>query len=113
LSGYFFQLDNLFWAESSRGRSQPAFSRFKLCNLEFATAASFAEFLSGNSFAAEELRLTALMSVNFPPTSQITIVRRALNLYDKLFHQPQLIRVFFSEMLFANFCSLFLPVLGP
>jgi hypothetical protein len=48
-----------------------------------------------------------------PPTSQITIVRRALNLYDKLFHQPQLIRVFFSETLFANFCSLFLPVLGP
>jgi hypothetical protein len=37
-----------------------------------------------------------------PPTSHITVVRRAVNLYDKLFHQPQLLGVFFSEMLFAN-----------
>jgi hypothetical protein len=37
----------------------------------------------------------------------------ALNLYDKLFHQPQLVRVFFPEMLFANVSSLFLPVLSP
>jgi hypothetical protein len=36
----------------------------------------------------------------------------ALNLYDKLFHQPQLVRVFFPEMLFANVGSLFLPVLS-
>jgi hypothetical protein len=47
------------------------------------------------------------------PPSHITVFRRALNLYDKLFHQPQLVRVFFPEMLFANVSSLFLPVLSP
>jgi hypothetical protein len=48
-----------------------------------------------------------------PPTGHVTVVRRALNLYDKLFHQAQLIRIFFPETLFANVRSLFLPVLGP
>jgi hypothetical protein len=47
-----------------------------------------------------------------PPTSHITVVKRAFDLYDKLFHQPQLIRVFFSETLFANARGLFLRVLG-
>ena len=47
------------------------------------------------------------------PPSHITVFSRALNLYDKFFHQPQLIRVFFPEMLFANVSSLFLPVLSP
>jgi hypothetical protein len=63
-----------------------------------------------------ELNLEALEHLLFdvsdvselPPTSHITTARRALNLNDKLFHQPQLIRVFFSKMLFANVRSLFL-----
>jgi hypothetical protein len=45
------------------------------------------------------------------PTSHITVVRRTLNLYDKLLNQAQLIRVFFPETLFANVRSLFLAVL--
>jgi hypothetical protein len=36
----------------------------------------------------------------------------ALNLYDKLFHQPQLVRVFSGDAVFANVYSLFLLVLG-
>ena len=47
------------------------------------------------------------------PPSHITVFSRALNLYNKLFHQPQLIREIFPEMLFANVSSLFLPVLSP
>jgi hypothetical protein len=38
---------------------------------------------------------------------------RPLNFYDKLLHQPQLVRVFFPQILFAKFGSLLLPVLGP
>src|ERR1700739_4156799 len=55
----------------------------------------------------------SLMSVNWPHTIHVTVFRRALNFYDKLFHQPQLVRVFFPETLFANVSSLFLPVLSP
>jgi hypothetical protein len=47
------------------------------------------------------------------PTSNITAFRRALNLYDKLFHQPQLVRVFCLQMRFANVRGLSLPMLGP
>ena len=57
--------------------------------------------------------LMSLMSVNWPHTIHVTVFRRALNFYDKLFHQPKLVRVFFPEMLFANVSSLFLPVLSP
>jgi hypothetical protein len=46
------------------------------------------------------------------PTSYIAVFRGALNLHNELFHQPQLVPVFFPEMLFANVRSLFLPVLG-
>jgi hypothetical protein len=47
------------------------------------------------------------------PTSDIRVISGTLNLYDKLFQQLQLVRVFFPEMLFAHVRSLFLPVLGP
>jgi hypothetical protein len=47
------------------------------------------------------------------PTSRIAVFGRALNLYDKLFHQAELVRVFLPQMLFAELRSLFLPVLGP
>jgi len=47
------------------------------------------------------------------PTSKITAFRRTLDLYDKLFHQLQLVRVFFPQMLFANVSSLSLSMLGP
>ena len=47
------------------------------------------------------------------PTSKITAFRRTLDLYDKLFHQLQLVRVFFPQMLFANVRSLSLSMLGP
>jgi len=53
----------------------------------------------------------ALASVPTASSSTVAVFRRALSLYDKLFHQPQLVRVFFPEMLFTNFSSLFLPVL--
>jgi hypothetical protein len=43
----------------------------------------------------------------------IRALGRPLNFYDKLLHQPQLVRVFLPQMLFAKFGSLFLPVLGP
>ena len=43
------------------------------------------------------------------PTSDIRVISGTLNLYDKLFHQLQLVRVFFPEMLFANVSSLHLP----
>ena len=47
------------------------------------------------------------------PTRNITAFRRTLNLYDKLFHQPQLIWVFCPQMLFANIRGLSLSMLGP
>jgi len=47
------------------------------------------------------------------PTTKITAFRRTLDLYDKLFHQLQLVRVFFPQMLFANVSSLSLSMLGP
>jgi hypothetical protein len=47
------------------------------------------------------------------PTSNITAFRRALDLHDKLFHQPQLVRVFCPQMLFANVRGLSLSMLGP
>ena len=47
------------------------------------------------------------------PTSKITAFRRTLDLYDKLFHQLQLVRVFFPQMLFANVRSLSLSMLRP
>ena len=55
----------------------------------------------------------SLMFSELAPPSHITVFRRAINLCDKLFHQPQLVRVFFPEMLFANVSSLLLPVLSP
>ena len=47
------------------------------------------------------------------PTTKITAFRRTLDLYDKLFHQLQLVRVFFPQMLFANVRSLSLSMLRP
>jgi hypothetical protein len=46
------------------------------------------------------------------PTSHIAVFRRALNLHDEFFYQPELVPVFFPKGLFANVRSLFLPVLG-
>jgi hypothetical protein len=47
------------------------------------------------------------------PPSHVTVFGRALNLYNKLFHQRRLIWVFLPQMLFAKICGLFLPILGP
>jgi hypothetical protein len=47
------------------------------------------------------------------PTSHVTVLGRPLKLYDELFHQSQLVRVFFPQMLFANVRSLLLPVFSP
>ena len=66
-----------------------------------------------NLEALEHLFFDVLDVSELAPPSHITVFRRALNFYDKLFHQPQLVRVFFPEMLFANVSILFLPVLGP
>jgi hypothetical protein len=63
--------------------------------------------------ALEHLFFDAFDVSELAPPSHITVFRRALNLYDKLFHQSQLVWVFFPEMLFANVSSLFLPVLSP
>ena len=46
------------------------------------------------------------------PTSQVAARGRTFNLYNKLPHQTQLVRVFFPQMLFANVRSLLLPVFG-
>jgi hypothetical protein len=62
--------------------------------------------------ALEHFFFRALNVCELAPTSQVSVFGRTLNLYDKLFHQPQLIGVFLSQMLFANIGSLFLPVLG-
>jgi len=69
--------------------------------------------LESNLEALEHLFFAVFDVSELAPPSHITVFRRALNLYDKLFHQPQLVRVFFPEMLFANVSSLFLPVLSP
>jgi hypothetical protein len=68
--------------------------------------------LKANLEALKHLSFDAFDVSELAPTSHITVFERALNLYDKLFHQPQLIRIFFSQMLFAKVRSLFLPVLG-
>jgi hypothetical protein len=68
-----------------------------------------------------ELNLEALEHLFFDvfdirelaPTTHVGVFRRALNLCDKLFHQPQLVRVSLPQMLFAKVRSLFLPVLVP
>ena len=60
----------------------------------------------------EHLFFDAFNVSELAPTSQVSVFGRTLNLYDELFHQPQLVRVFLSQMLFANIGSLFLPVLG-
>jgi hypothetical protein len=46
------------------------------------------------------------------PTSHVTVFGRTLDLYNKLFHQRQLVPVFFPKMLFAKLSSLYLPILG-
>jgi hypothetical protein len=75
---------------------------------------SWIEPVLESNFEALEHFFFDVFDVNeLAPPSHITVFRRALNLFDKLFHQPQLVRVFFPEMLFANVSSLFLPVLGP
>jgi hypothetical protein len=77
-------------------------------------AISWIEPVLESSFEAlEHLFFDAFDVSELAPPSHITVFRRALSLYDKLFHQPQLVRVFFPEMLFANVSSLFLPVLSP
>jgi hypothetical protein len=77
-------------------------------------AISWIEPVLESSFEAlEHLFFDAFDVSELAPPSNITVFRRALSLYDKLFHQAQLVRVFFPEILFANFSSLFLPVLSP
>jgi hypothetical protein len=56
--------------------------------------------------------LTSSPRSELAPTSHIAVFRDTLNLHNEFFHQPQLVPVFFPEMLFANVRSLFLPVLG-
>jgi hypothetical protein len=46
------------------------------------------------------------------PTSDIAVFAGALKLHNEFLHQPQLVPVFFPEMLFANVRRLFLPVFG-
>ena len=46
------------------------------------------------------------------PTNDIAVFAGALNLHNEFLHQPQLVPVFFPEMLFANVRRLFLPVFG-
>jgi hypothetical protein len=47
------------------------------------------------------------------PASQVTVLGRTFNLYNELFHQSQLVRVFFPQVLLAKICNLRLPVFGP
>ena len=68
--------------------------------------------LESNLEALEHLFFDVFDISELAPPSYITVFRMAINLYDKLFHQPQLVRVFSPEMLFANVSSLFLPVLS-
>ena len=53
----------------------------------------------------------SLMSVN-TPTSDIVVFAVALKLHNEFLHQPQLVLVFFPEMLFAKVRRLFLPIFG-
>ena len=69
--------------------------------------------LESNFEALEHLFFYAFDVSKLAPPSHITAFRRALNLYDKLFHQLKLVRVFLPQMLFAKLRGLFLPVLGP
>src|ERR1700744_1398792 len=46
------------------------------------------------------------------PTSDIAVFTGTLKLQNEFFHQPTLVPVFFPEVLLANVCRLFLPVLG-
>jgi hypothetical protein len=85
---------------AARCRSVPAVSRIE-------------PVLELNLEALEHLFFDISDVSELPPASHITVVRRALNLYDKLFHQLQFIRVFFPKTLFANVRGLFLAVLGP
>jgi hypothetical protein len=62
--------------------------------------------------APEHLFFDVFNVSELAPTGHVRVFGRALNLYDKLFDQPQFVRVFFPEMLFAKLRSLFLPVLG-
>jgi|SRR6516162_1430326 len=94
------------------------FKNLIICPQRKATKASQAisrvePVLESNLEALEHLFFDVFDVSELAPPSHITLFRRALNLYDKLFHQSQLVRVFFPEMLFASVRSLFLPVLSP
>src|SRR5215475_13414816 len=52
--------------------------------------------------ALEHLFCDAFDVSELAPTSHITVFRRALNLYDKPFNQPKLVRVFFPENAFCK-----------
>jgi hypothetical protein len=81
-------------------QSQPAVSRIE-------------PVLELNLEALEHLFFDCFDVSELAPTSHITVLGRSLNFYDELFHQSQLARVFFPQMLFAKISSLFLPVFGP
>jgi hypothetical protein len=66
-----------------------------------------------NLEAPEHLFFDCFDVSELAPTSHITVLGRSLNLDDELFHQSQLVRVLFPQVLFANIGSQFLPVLGP
>ena len=63
--------------------------------------------------ALEHLFLDAFDVSELAPASDIRVISGTLDLFDKLFHQPKLVRLFGPQMLLANLRSLFLPVLGP
>jgi hypothetical protein len=63
--------------------------------------------------ALEHLFFDALDVSEPAPTSQVTVLGRTFNLYNKLFHQPQLVGVFLPQMLFAKFGSCFCRFLVP
>jgi hypothetical protein len=70
-------------------------------------------FLELNLEALENLFFDVFDIRELAPMTHVRVFRRALNLCDKLFHQPQLVRVSLPQMLFAKVRSLFLPVFGP
>jgi hypothetical protein len=95
------------------GAVQPNCSSTSIAKIQAGMVFSWIEPALELSFEALKHLFFDVFDVSeLAPPSHIT-VRWALNLYDKLFHQPQLVRVFFPEMLFANVSSLFLPVLSP
>jgi hypothetical protein len=63
-----------------------------------------------NLEALEHLFFDVFDVSELAPTTHVRVFGRALNLYDKLFHQLQLVRIFFPQMLFAKLGGLFLPV---